>query len=252
MCALGQKVNLLVRVPPSQAEEFGKALKTNYDTALEVLVLVDARKAEARVKADQDMIFMAIETTLDGSFAYMNQEIKIQLRQWLLEAGEKAAMSLVKEGKADTLPYAELSGHLGSMLYSFGQYVAAVQKHEKTLEIKLALLGPEQEALGSTYTNLGLAHYSLGNLEKARELQEKALPLTIQSVGEQDEKVASILNNLGVICSQVGDVPTAVSYLERAFNIRKSVLPEGDQELATSLTNLGMQYVQLVGHDCIC
>lgn len=69
----------------------------------------------------------------------------------------------------------ECYNNLGVLYTEQGEYAKALEYHEKSLQIRLALLGETHTDVAVIYTNIGLSYYSQGEYVKALENCEKAL-----------------------------------------------------------------------------
>jgi len=72
----------------------------------------------------------------------------------------------------------------GAELYHSGDYHAARRYYEKSLDIKLDLLGADDCDTASTLSNLGIALMDLGDLEQAKSYFEKYLNIVRRKFGE--------------------------------------------------------------------
>lgn len=176
--AMHQQVRLDIALPPSERHAFHAALAQDFDAVLDMLVRVQAERAEAFLPADKEMIFARIEE-LPGGFVALNERVKTQLRLWCLNT----AVALLEDGSrageapavaADPQARAGLCFNVGTVMRKFGRSDAALQYLEEARRLQTAHGGsPVQVA--DCDIGLGLVYKELGQLTKAQEHLQAAL-----------------------------------------------------------------------------
>jgi predicted ATPase/DNA-binding SARP family transcriptional activator/Tfp pilus assembly protein PilF len=125
-----------------------------------------------------------------------------------------------------------LSG-AGLLAYSQGDYIAARDFHEESLEIRRKLV--DKRGIAGSLNNLGIVFCSQGDYRSARSLHEESLSI-MRELGDR-QGIAHSLNNLGDVVSNQGEYTLARSLYRESLAIRREL---GDKyNIAYSLNNLG-------------
>ena len=76
-----------------------------------------------------------------------------------------------------------VSCSIANVYYSQGKYVEALEYHNKSLEIKLRMVGPDHLEPAKTKVNIGLVYNSMREYEKALNTYNEALPVLESTLG---------------------------------------------------------------------
>ena len=251
LCALQLKdrVVLHVRLSPGEKKPFRAKLA---EEVMNMLVRVDAKKAQAYLPHDREMIFESIKETI--GFNALNEQVKTFLRLWCLETAEEAVdlafdgQSLVADNIGedehdDLLDLGRLAGSVASMLDDYGRHDKALEYHAKALAIKRAVLGDDHPDTAGTYHNMAVVCKNQGQYDKALGYYEKALAIRRAVFGDDHPHTASTYNNMASVYDNQGQYDKALEYYEKALAIRRAVL--GDDHPDTAMTYNDMANVYL-------
>jgi tetratricopeptide (TPR) repeat protein len=133
-----------------------------------------------------------------------------------------------------------LLNNLGLDLHCLGDYEGARQKHERSLEIKEKVYGPDHPDVAGTLNNLGLDLHCLGDYEGAKQKHERSLEIEEKVYGPDHPDVARTLSNLGLDLQYLGDYEGAKQKHERSLEIEEKVWGPDHPEVARTLDNLGL------------
>jgi tetratricopeptide (TPR) repeat protein len=115
-------------------------------------------------------------------------------------------------------------GNLGSMLWHRGELEVARPLHERALEIRERVLGPDHPDTATSLNNLDLLLRDQGQPEAARALLERALEIRERVLGPDHPHTAASLSNLASLLQEQGDLAAARPLYERVLEIRERVL----------------------------
>ncbi|EGD80080.1 hypothetical protein PTSG_10354 [Salpingoeca rosetta] len=241
-CGISQEgVELAIRLPQHQHNALGQALLDDADAITNMLVEVQAGKAEAWKPEDKEMIFQAINSTV--GFTQLNKAVKDQMRAWCLRVAQTFVTDMERKGATDTDSYALMCSRVGSVMTSFGASEAAIPLHETDLRVTLARHGPKHAGVGVAYNNLGTAHSGSGNLDKAAECFKKALAFDLAVHGHNHESTGITLNNLGNTLMQKGNYDEAIRYYAQSASMLASLSDSrARKHLAQALNNISQAY----------
>ena len=130
-------------------------------------------------------------------------------------------------------------GNLGNVFHSLGEYVKAIEYHEKALAISMEI--SDRKGEGRSYGNLGNVFDSLGEYVKAKEYHEKALAISMEISDRKGE--GRSYGNLGNVFHSLGEYVKAKEYYEKALAISMEF---GDREgEGTCYGNLGNVFLSI-------
>ncbi|EDQ84735.1 uncharacterized protein MONBRDRAFT_29879 [Monosiga brevicollis MX1] len=235
MNALHGKVQLDIRLPEAEVDGFVEALADNHNEVMDMLVRVEAQKAEAFKASDRDMIFKTVEETV--GFPELNTKIKAQLRAWCLEQALVAVRNRESEdGKS--MKFAHFCNQVGLVLSAFGELDKALEISIKALEICLATRGEEHIHTATMYNRVGVIYRQQHEYEQALEYHDKALKITLNSQGEEHLSTASTYNNMALVHNNLKQYESALEYYDKALKIMLATLGEEDENTAGAYNNI--------------
>jgi len=144
--------------------------------------------------------------------------------------------------ETDEVSLGEFYLHLGSLLCDIGEYVEALECHEKALAIRLKVCGEEHPTIALSYKNIGNVYLNKGEYEKALEYLQKSLAIRLKVYGEEHPTIADSYNNIGVVYLHTGEYEKALEYLQKALTIWLQVRGKEHPDVATSYNNIGAVY----------
>ena len=100
-----------------------------------------------------------------------------------------------------------------------GELEQAKDYHQRALEIRINVLGPNHLRVATSYNNLGSVFKAMAELEQAKDYHQRALEITINVLGRNHIKVVTSYNNLGLVYQAMGEVEKARNYHQRGIDI---------------------------------
>ena len=125
----------------------------------------------------------------------------------------------------------------------------ALGYYEKSLKMRLAVLGTDDLMIADSYNNLGTAQSKLGRYEEAFENLRKNIALRKRLLGEHDASVAVSLNNLGNAYNLQGNHEAALPLFQQALDIDMALHGPRHPTVAIRWNNLGDAYRGLGQYD---
>jgi tetratricopeptide (TPR) repeat protein len=127
---------------------------------------------------------------------------------------------------------------MGHALSSVGDYTAAVDYYQRSLDLKETHVGPNHPTLGFTAASLAQAHAALGDYDQAAELSRRALAILENAFGPDDPQLGVALNNLAYSLEGLEQFGEARSMHERSIEIVSRSWGPDHPQVAISLLNL--------------
>ena len=167
----GSEVLLNVNLPSKEVGELKAGVIADSECIIKVLSDIQAEKAEAKNTYERDLIFDVIKKS-GGGFPYVNKQIKDGLRKWYISQLESL---IVQEGKNSALLM-----HTANVMRSFGFHDSALLLYNKTLRLRLDMLGPDHPQVSATYTDMTTVYQNRQELDTALEYYLKSLEITLK------------------------------------------------------------------------
>ena len=82
---------------------------------------------------------------------------------------------------------------IGNVLDEQGKPEEALVMHQKSLEIKLKVLGPEHLSVAATYNNIGEVYRCQAKYSEALKMYNKDLEISVKLLGREHPHVASTM-----------------------------------------------------------
>lgn len=111
---------------------------------------------------------------------------------------------------------------------------------QEVLDVRRALLAPQDLAIAATLDRLASYHRVMGDLPLARQLYREALAMVIENLGEKHPHTATVLNNLA---TALEDPDEKIREMRRVVELRQEILPES-VDTALAWNNLGVFYFE--------
>ena len=89
-------------------------------------------------------------------------------------------------------------GNFGSLQRDLGDYISALQSHQRALKIRLKVLGENHPDTARSYGNIGVTQHELGDYTSALQSHQRALEIRLESLGENHPDTARSYSNIGV------------------------------------------------------
>ena len=138
---------------------------------------------------------------------------------------------------------------LGKTQHSTGDFKAALDSKQHTLDIHLKLFGEEHAVTAKSYVNLGITQYSLGNFNAALDSIQHATDIRIKLFGEEHAVTANSYVTLGITQHSLGNFNAALDSKQHALDIRLKLFGEEHADTANSYHSLGITQHSLGNFD---
>ena len=129
-------------------------------------------------------------------------------------------------------------------VYALDNYYRLHELVEKSLEIRLEILGEKHLDTAQCYNDLGVVLGKFGNNKAYLELASKGLEIR-KKLNAPDEILAESYNTTGVALSHFGDNEKFLEYQLKGLELRKRSLGENNKETANSYSQVGGAYAAL-------
>ena len=141
-----------------------------------------------------------------------------------------------------------LKSSLASCLFKMGDFTAAKQYWEDTLEARGRILGEEHPHTLSIKNNLAVTLSDLGDHAAAKKLHEEVLEARRRILGEEHPHTLSAQNNLANALSHLGDHAAAKKLKEEVLEARRRILGEEHPDTLIAQNNLAVTLSDLGDH----
>lgn len=130
---------------------------------------------------------------------------------------------------------------LCSYYYEQEEYDRALDQLQKSLQIYLHVLPPDDIKLTPTYNNMGSIYHKKGLNEQALEFHKKAYDIQVKSLNPDPDSIAAYAGNIASVFIKQNKYEEAIPYLQRDLQIRQRLYPNNDD------INLAVKYHNLAG-----
>ncbi|KAI8960371.1 hypothetical protein F5Y11DRAFT_358551 [Daldinia sp. FL1419] len=159
-----------------------------------------------------------------------------------LEYSEKAVELAERNNGADDYRVNQFRFTYADLLVACGRIDEGLEIHKKTLEIRVRIMGPDNNDCGVSHYGLSCVYQQLGLLDDALEHINLAINI-FQGVAKAEDRVARSCFRKYLILTSLEDHEGATEALNKARNIRKTLISD------TQTTNDTMEeYDSLVSY----
>lgn len=148
----------------------------------------------------------------------------------------------MKETIKDSVRIADSYNNVGVVYYSKGNYDNALKCYKKALDIRLKVLGPDDQDVARSYNNVGTMYASKGDYDQALAYLKKSLKVISNTLGPEHPDVASLYANMGAICVSKNDYECAIEYYKNSLDIWLKVPGPSNPNVAATYNNIGEVY----------
>ena len=135
--------------------------------------------------------------------------------------------------KVDTAYSAKIGHNIAILLQNRGDYAAALEQYEKSLQMKEEL--GDRAGVSSSLHQIGMIHQHRGDYDPALEQYKKSLQIK-EELGNR-AGVSSSLHQIGIIHQHRGDYDAALEQYEKSLQIKEEL---GDRDsVSSSLHQIG-------------
>lgn len=156
---------------------------------------------------------------------------------YVAEPMVKEAMKFAS--KSDGRVYDRLLNSVGIVYDSLGKESEALAMYQRTLSVRLELLGEMHADTAGCYNNIGRLYDMQKKYNKALEMYEISLRIRLQVLGEKHASTAGSYNNIAVVYKGLLQLEKALEMYRMSLAIREEVLGENHINTASSFYNIG-------------
>jgi tetratricopeptide (TPR) repeat protein len=129
---------------------------------------------------------------------------------------------------------------LATLAYARGELNRAAELFERSRDVYLGLVSPDDVRLASILYNLAGVYVEQGSYAQAVPLYRRSIEIREKRFGTGDRLVAEVWNNLGFLFLQQGKYKEAESWLEKALALWENATGSDVAYAAIALNNLAM------------
>ena len=134
--------------------------------------------------------------------------------------------------------------NMGNIRSQSGDYEAAINFYQDSLELKIILHGEGSEETFGTRCNLGTAYFETGQHDQAHSIFAKLL-FGMEKAGSNELVKARVLNKLGNVSMATKSFQSALTYYMMALEIKTNVLlDENHEEILITRHNIALVLCQ--------
>ena len=145
----------------------------------------------------------------------------------------------------ETLEVASFLNRVPSVFWEYGKLQYAILCRDRSLQLRVRLLGEMHSDTATSYHNLGRMYKEQNEYEMAEQCYNKSLEIRRTLFGEEHEDTAISYNSLGVLYKEQKRYDIAEAYERKALQIRVALFGEQHEDVATSCNNLGVFYKEI-------
>jgi tetratricopeptide (TPR) repeat protein len=138
---------------------------------------------------------------------------------------------------------------LGSVAREKGDYESSLKWHNKSLEIKIRILEPDDPAIGRSHASIGNVYRAKKDCVHALESYEKALTIYKRAFGDDHHDVAACMSNMGSIYTAEHKYLEALELYQKALSVSEKHLPTNHYCLGISHKKIGSIHRRLGQYD---
>ncbi len=241
------------------AEEIVQYYETNGlpvdDDLLEVRNLLSTRyfvQGEFRKSIDQDLAILRFQ---EANFPDNDERLAISYlnlcescNQWRRTERARTycrkAQQIMEAAQAtDSEDYIYIFMELGTSAIYEGDYESAVTLYQKSLDLFLKIIGPDDAALTDFYYNISNAYLGQRAHKEALEYLRKAY--RIDSLTNNPFGMADILDNMGAVYMDQGDYKRSEGFLKKAIQYYRKAGQSNHPHVAHAFNITGNCYLEM-------
>lgn len=139
--------------------------------------------------------------------------------------------------------------NLGIVYRHKSEFVKALQKYNKALDISLKNLPKLHSLLSVLYNNIGYLNCIICDYDAALTAYEKALKIQLQTLPKTHTGLATVYNNMGTVYMAMEKHLQAMEYFEKALNMFRDLLETDHPTISLLHHNIGDAYYWLKQYD---
>ncbi len=153
--------------------------------------------------------------------------------------GLELTMESALESADDARARGSALNTLGLIFAHKGKHQEALDRIERSLELRKKTFGAIHPDVAQSESNMGLVYFLMGKFPEALERFSQSLELREKILGSAHPEVAQSLNNVGAMLFKMGRCQEALPRHQRALVIQTNALGPEHPDVAASRTNLG-------------
>lgn len=144
---------------------------------------------------------------------------------------------------------AELMGVIGNVYHSLGNYTAATELLEQSVEIRERLYPSDHLEVARALNDLGSLLRDKGELDRAEAIQRRVLSIRREKLDDDSIALAETLNNLAAVFYDSDQYRQSLPFYEEALKIFRANYDEDHPHLAAVTNNLANVYYEFNDFD---
>ncbi|GFH52693.1 hypothetical protein CTEN210_09169 [Chaetoceros tenuissimus] len=233
-------------LPKEEESRMFEALKSGkVEKLYDVMSNIDINNAEASIEQDKDNIMCLVNQ--EGGTGHLNYEVRAILRRWVhKKIDEIVKREEMLSANVDTdLDLASLFDSVGSLFWQEGDSTSALLYIQKSSDIRMKVLEPNDYRLAESYNNLALVYQMKGDYEKGLLYNSKARKIREEKFDSKPLPLAQSFQNIGNCYECKGEYKKALNFHRKCVVIRENNLDKRHPLVATSYHNIGKCYQQI-------
>ncbi|MBO0722299.1 MAG: CHAT domain-containing protein, partial [Blastocatellia bacterium] len=134
-------------------------------------------------------------------------------------------------------------------LFRAGKYDDALSSAERSLEIRIKILGEDNYIVASSLNRLAACYSIKADYARVEPLYQKALKILGKILEPEHFKFGDLYNNLAAFYYNTGDYERAETFYRRGLEIREKTLGPEHTDVAASLNNLAGAFLEREMYD---
>lgn len=242
------KCSIQIVMPPKEKESLLESITTHagasgrngIDELFDALANTQVELAEASRETDKVNILKLVKQ--GPGYHTFNVEINQLMRKWIKDTVIESAKTTeaINCTNDDQRRQSALRlAFYGSYFSRNGLHKAAIELHEKSLNLYESLDTEDKDTIARCYNNIGTEYESMGEYENALEAHTKCLEIFEVIYGTDHPNTSVSYFNIGFVHRKLDDDDKALEMFTKSLEIDKNVKGENHIDTATSYTNLG-------------
>lgn len=165
-------------------------------------------------------------------------ELKRQLSDY--DAADAAySQALRIQRGSSSVPAAQTLNNLGLLRQSQGRFEEAEDLQRRSLAMRIAVVGKDNQEVATSYNNLGSLCASMGRPDEAETLYRTCLEMRLGLLGSEHWRVANTEISLAQLLTDRGELTEAETLAVHALNATETALGAAHTQMGRALTCLG-------------
>ncbi len=228
----GVEVELII--PEDQEENMIESLEDFYKL-LDDLSKTNIENTDTSREDDNRNILDLVEGSV--GLHELNKNVRELYRGWI--SGRLVTVAEQRKMNSDDVGHAKILYGIGCALFEMGDNNKAIEMFERSLIIRLRVLG-EQSETAQSYNNIGLVKYANGDYDGALEMLKKSLAIREMVFGKYHVDTANTFNNIAEVKRTMRDYDSALEAHNEALAIRERVLGNENIDTGHSYNNIAL------------